>query len=278
MTRTRPLELERIRHVPWETLRRRDLSDELTFQLELLQWHQRAVHAPGVVAGLAVEWEAGDASVRVGPGIAYDARGRDLHVLTTREVAIPAADRPAALLLRYAQGVREAELVWRPLGSIEPCDGVPLALLDDGVVKRRTTRTRTLARPRVGAGETQPEATAWGFWREDVRGGSVFGIEVRVDTRAAGFTTVPCYFAWLNWPRPGDASTTRRRPAFNTLGLQYVQEETAAGFAFRVAFRAFRDPHELLAFARRERLSVCWIAVQCEHYTRSMKRRRHVPV
>lgn len=278
MTRPRPLHLERIRHMSGELLSRRDLRDQLSSDLELLWWHQRAVHEPGVVAGLAVSWQPGDGSVRVGPGVAYDAGGRDLHVLARREIAIPAAVRPSVLLVRFAEGTREAELMWRPVGSIEPCDGIPLAQLVDGLVKYRPTRTRSLSRPQVGAGQTPPEATAWGYWLEDVRSRNVLGIQVRVDTSAAGFTAVPCYFAWLNWPRPEDARTTRRRPVFNTLGLQYVQEETAGGFAFRVAFRGFRGRDELLGFARRERLSVCWVGIQCEHDTRSMKRRRHVAI
>jgi hypothetical protein len=280
MTRQRPLDLERIGHVPGEMLRHRDLRDQLTYDVELLLWHQRAVHEPGVVEGLAVGWQPGDASVSVEPGLAYDGRGRPLHVLSRRAVALPADGDPSALLLRFAEGAREAELVWRPLRSLEPCDGIPLALLDQGVVTPRTTGTRSLARPRVGAGETQAEATAWGLWIVDVLGGQAIGLETRVDTSPAGFTDVPCYFAWLNWPRPGKVITTRAHPDVRTLGLQYVQDETARSFAFRVAFRRFRGEDELLGFARRERLSVCWLGVQCDHDTPSIrrKRRRHVPV
>jgi hypothetical protein len=231
-----------------------------------------------VVEGLAVGWQPGDASVSVQPGLAYDARGRALHVLAPRTLALPAGDTSSALLVRFAEGAREAQLAWRPLRSLEPCDGIPLALFDQGVVTVRTTGTRSLARPRLGAGETQPEATAWGLWVVDVLGQSI-GLETRVDTSPAGFTDVPCYFAWLNWPRPGDVTTTRAHPDVRTLGLQYVQEETARGFAFRVAFRRFRGEDELLGFARRERLSVCWLGVQCDHDTPGMrKRRRHVPV
>jgi hypothetical protein len=278
MTRLRPLDLERIRHVPGEMLRHRDLRDQLTFDVELLLWHQRAVHEPGVVEGLAVEWQPGDPSVFVEPGLAYDARGRPVHVLARREVTLPATDRVSALLVRFAQGKGEAELAWRPIGSIEPCDGIPLALLDNGEVTARSTGSRSLARPRVGAGETQPEATAWGLWFRDGMGGQALGLEARVDTSAAGFTEVPCYFAWLNWSRPGDVTTTRAQPDVRTLGLQYVQEETARGFVFRVAFRRYRGEDELLGFARRERLSVCWLGVQCDHDTRGMRERRDVTV
>jgi hypothetical protein len=283
VTRLVPLELERIRHVPSEWLLSRDLSDQLSGDRELLWWHQRAVHRPGVAAGMTVRSDPGNAadgvgpSVTVDPGLAYDAQGHELPLLERRVLAVPDAQRVTALLVRRAPGGAGVELVWRPLGALEPCDGIPLATLRDGVVRTRTTRTRSLERPHVAAGETQPGATAWGVWREEAERAVPFGLEVRVDTSAAGFTDVPCYFAWLNWPRPGHA--TPERTGFAPMGLQYVQEEGARGFTFRLRVALRRaGAAEMLAFARRERLSVCWLAVQCEHEQLRSKRRRHVPV
>jgi hypothetical protein len=64
-------------------------------------------------------------------------------------------------------------------------------------------RARGFTRPRIGSGATVPGDTAWELWTENIvnfRGVNTeadLGIQVTIDTSGAGFTEVPCYFAWV---------------------------------------------------------------------------------
>lgn len=279
MTAGRPFELDRIRHVQNELLQRSDISDQVNADRELLWWHQRAVHLPGTVAGLTTRVERFTRSVVVSPGLAYDARGRELVLRSEARVRLPLQFEPAVLLVRATAEGRDAQVLWRALGALDSCDGIPIAFLDEkGGVRPSTPRARLYERPHVAAGETFPDATAWDLWPFSEEQRLALGVQVRVDTSAAGFTDVPCYFAWLNWPRP----ETRLRIAetYPSLGLQYVQNETTSGFLFRVHVRLprgrARADDAVLSFARRERLSVCWLGVEC--HEPSTKRRDHVVV
>jgi hypothetical protein len=269
MSARRPLDLQRIRHVPRELLRSRDLQDAVAADVELLWWHQRAVHESfGVAAGLEVAL-VDDTAVDVAPGVAFDCYGRDLLVPEHRVVPLP-EEGGMTLLARYrtdqgpACGSRlragTAELVWRTTASVDIHAGVRLARLErdpDPRLLPEPRRARPLARPRVAAGETLPDGTPWQpFGRE--------GLEVRVDTRTAGFTDTPCYFAWLNWPR---LNVSPLRPIVVTLALQYVEQSTPDGFTFRIwlpqrmqALAQVRMP--LAVRARQEQLSVCWLGIE----------------
>jgi len=277
MTR-RPPDLERIRHMENELLRSADLRDQVGGDVELLQWHQRAVHEPGVVAGLTVEWTLSTRRLTVSPGIGYDGRGREVLLRSAAETPAPAVEELTALVISAGPPGREGVLAWRPYRTLEACDGIPLAYVDE---KRGPPRpSRAPARmagqaPRVAAGETPPEATAWGPWMNDF-GRTAFGIQVRVDTSAAGFTEVPCYFAWLNWPSPeaGLPETT----AYFFLGFQHLRDESVGSFLFRVYMPLAARIDAEVALARRERLSVCWLGIEGEHHTQATRRRGHVAV
>lgn len=73
-------------------------------------------------------------------------------------------------------------------------------LLDAAFMVRRA---RGFTRPRIGSGQTVPGDTAWELWTETTinpNGARVeadLGIQVTIDTSGAGFTQVPCYFAWV---------------------------------------------------------------------------------
>jgi hypothetical protein len=122
----------------------------------------------------------------------------------------------------------------------------------------------------VGTGRTQAGSTAWQPWVIGPRHTVPLGLQVRVDTSAAGFTERPCYFAWLQWP--GVASAHLPAEAYLGLGLQYVQEEEVDGFTFRVVLdgadlpwggsRPAADAN--LTLARTERLHVLWLGLQTE--------------
>jgi hypothetical protein len=74
------------------------------------------------------------------------------------------------------------------------------AVLDARFIVRRA---RGLTRPRLKSGATVPGDTAWELWTETIinpRGTKVeadLGIQVTIDTSGAGFTELPCYFAWV---------------------------------------------------------------------------------
>jgi hypothetical protein len=121
----------------------------------------------------------------------------------------------------------------------------------------RPAPARALARPRVAAGATIPGATAWEPWT--VGGGGFtqrLGIQVRVDTSSAGFTDVPCYFAWVQ----GAVADERARPVL-AAHLSHVHSPSATGFGVRLwLLETSRD--EPASLARRQEMSVCWLGIQ----------------
>jgi hypothetical protein len=270
MSLLRPTEIERVRHVPGELLGSRDLGAQVHADAELMWWHQRALHdVPGIVAGLTTTVQP-DATIVVAPGLGFDARGRE--VLLRAEAAIPPPQDPAhtfVLVLRRCGDRRAPRLAWIRLDRMERCDGVPLARFRDGL-EPWPGRARPIARPRAAFGSTLPGSTAWLPWLALERIGAGFGLETRVDTRAAGFTGRPCYFAWLLWPDIGGSDP---RIAFWSLGLQHLADETIDGFTFRVVVLAGRIASErarlgrlaveaaLLTFARTTQLGVAWLGV-----------------
>jgi hypothetical protein len=116
---------------------------------------------------------------------------------------------------------------------------------------------------------------------------TVLGLQITVDTSAAGFTEVPCYFAWLQWPRVAES----RLPylLYLALGFQYVEEPAIDRFVFRVLLpldllaaqaaalghpqqRVFplngdREHDDTLGVARSLGLSLCWLGIQHEGCT-----------
>jgi hypothetical protein len=272
----RPLDLQRLRHVSGELLRSRDFRDAVAGEAELLWWHQRAVHDSfGIASGLEVELAADAASVLVAPGVAFDCFGRALQVTSPRTIPLPSeANDGMTLLLRYQSDAGNscagAELVWRTSARVDARAGVPLALLDPNAVpslRPAAARTRPLARPRVAAGATRPDGTAWEpFALSGSSERAADGIEVRIDTRAAGFTVKPCYFAALHWP--GLDSRSFPVTLIRALSLQYVERTAADGFTFRIwtflGVRGATPAASLVAFARREQLYVSWLGVACE--------------
>jgi hypothetical protein len=269
----RPVEIERVLHVPGELLRSRDLGAQVRSDAERMWWHQRAVHdAVGAVVGLTATLDA-NRIVTVAPGVGYDPCGREVVLEAEAAIAAPQdAARTLALVLHRCGERRAPRLGWVRLDRMERCDGVPLARLSPGQggLEPWPGRVRPLARPRFASGATLPGATAWEPWLALERRTPAFGLEVRVDTSAAGFTGRPAYFAWLQWP---GIATRDPRIAILSLGLQHVADETPAGFTFRIAVaaRVFRaqvgSPRihaAILTWARTERLSVAWVGVDDE--------------
>jgi hypothetical protein len=277
----RLVELERQRWVPGQLLRSRDLRDRLATSEQLRLWHNRAAHAAfGVARGLEVTLGGPPPSVTVQPGVAYDCLGRPLALLAPRSLPLPAGPTPSTLVARARAGGTEPELVWlgpRP----DPRDGAPIARLTfpggTPTLAPAPAGARRLAGPRVAWGSTQPEGTAWQPWLvpdfpEADKPPRLFpvGVQVTVDTGAAGFTDVPCYFAWLQWPQVGSTQLDYRFYAL--LALQYVEEPATDRFVFRAALPAelrrggdrTAPGEELVGFAAGQRLYVCWLAIRAE--------------
>jgi hypothetical protein len=279
MSALRPLLLERLRHVPGELLCSRDLNDQVAADAEMMWWHQRAMHdAAGVVAGLVIHSPTGG-PVSVTPGLAYDSRGHELILAGPATIDLPEGDvvQPLVLVLRRC-GERTPELAWDVLACLDRCDGVPLARLDPDapdLPRPWPVRARPTARPRIAFGATLPGATAWEPWLTLLRLRRGIALQVRVVTRAAGFTGHPCYFAWLQWP---GAASPQAQPVSRGFALQHLDEETVDGFTFRVVLQppfsseltesgarlaALQgDDVGLAAYARAERLSVAWLGLE----------------
>jgi hypothetical protein len=300
----RPVDIQRLRHVPRELLRSRDLRDQAAFSKQLRWWHNRALHdAFGVASGLSVALAADDSSALVQPGIAYDRVGRELFVFAPRSVPLPAQQQPMTLVARYREGRHgtEAELVWQPPGQAggDPCgpgEGVPLVQLTyvggAPTLTAVSLHPRPLARPRIGNGSTPADSTPWQLWLYPVVRGRVFvlGLQITVDTSAAGFTDVPCYFAWLQWPGVADSPLPGLLYLlYLALGFQYIEEPAIDRFVFRVLLpvdllaslavarghpqpRVFplnedRGHDDTLGVARSLGLSLCWLGIQDEGRT-----------
>lgn len=296
-------ELERLLHWRGELLASRDLNDGRGNEEERLWWHQRAVHdAYGVVVGLRVD----DGRV-VQPGLAYDAYGRELPVAAPAKVPPPgdaaATRRSWTLLLRYREPKADSgdcscageggrapwtELVWRPSRAVGLKDGVALTrgvwggegtdLFFERDGRFRLEPARPLARPRLGNGVTPQGHTAWRSWVATPTGGRVGlatarGIEVEVDTGAAGFTRTPCYFAWLQ----GGLWQVRHR-LVNSLPIERVVATGRDRFTYSLwdwrsstlgfstsgsDLSAQRSAAGLLSVAR-QRLSLCWLGIELD--------------
>lgn len=136
--------------------------------------------------------------------------------------------------------------------------------------------SRALARPRMASGATVPGDTPWEPWIENAilfREREIpipVGMQVTIDTTAAGFTEVPCYFAWLE-----GTVWNKSNIEFFPIPLSHIDSEAANGFRFRLwmpniamllgsrlraANRNFAE--EFINHARDQNLSVCWIGIQ----------------
>ena len=304
-------DLERHRFWRGQHLESRDVNDVGAGQEERQWWHNRAVHdAYGVVAGLAVQpGTAAQPGVRVQPGLAYDSYGREIVLAddaggrstanrrprSEGDVGAPAA-RPGRRRLRVrrrqgsepcrarlatrgsgriADGVALVRGVWVPEGEglvfradagFSPLPGATLRPAPPGPRPHLSWR-----RPRGGRGRR-----SWGRpERSDRLVTTARGIEVTIDTSAAGFTRTPCYFAWLHgglWQVPHRLALTVplsriTREARDQLTFS-LWDPTAVGTAVitgAVSDAAAAAIARLLSLAR-QRLYVCWLGVETDRH------------
>jgi hypothetical protein len=261
-------------------------------------------------------------AVHVDSGVGYDCYGRELFVESPQTVVLPVNVPPIpitmALLIRYesekgcepasteeicwstdvSQVAGTACFSWKRLDEVRFCDGVPLGqVIYDGRGGRKVSATfiapgtRAIARPAIATGSTLPGNTPWQPWvvsappdfTGTAGGGSAVGVQAAIDTSAAGFTRMPCYFAWLAGPL-FNAETGQLLPDIFTS----LAHESANGFTFRMWFpppsgggtimmrvararalmssaggvQVIGSVGEFMSFARQHRLYVQWMA--CE--------------
>ncbi len=302
------LELQRVRYWQGQALRSRDFNDQLAIEAQRRWWHNRALHnAFGVSFGLQTSSVLNEqkvmTAVRVTCGVAYDCFGRELILRSTREVPVPAMPpnvNAMTLLIRYKDAAQfpqtreiagacigpnfspfqeQSELVWKPSHTVEIQDGVPLARVNNNPPSLDSefapALSRPLARPRIASGATIPGNTPWKLWTiQGTKAESIkLGFEVEIDTSAAGFTQVPCYFAWLQGPL-----WNQIRGEFFPAPFAHIDAASIKGFTFRLWMPHLDIPSlitrrkttnenfatEFLTFAQRQKLFVCWLGIQSD--------------
>ena len=246
----------------------------------------------------------------VSPGVAYDISGRELILERQQYVALPVnlpSDQVVtwSLLMRYKPPERRmrpdeigevcfsfpgsvvagtAEFVWKAGDRIDPAEGV-------SIVAVRFSKGRLLgrdpsfirpapmpvARPLLAAGATVPGSTPWTPWtvvfaqsQGESSGPATMGVQAWIDTSAAGFTQIPCYFAQLEgalWnPQAGQ---------FVPALFQSIADESITGFMFRIWLPVRQDyiaelapeervlePYLFGVLAQQQKLYVSWIGCQ----------------
>jgi hypothetical protein len=236
-----------------QSLRSRDLSIQAEMEEQLRWWHNRAVHhAYGVVGGFAVQHVMDRKVVMVSAGLAYDAFGRPLQLFQDTELPLPKPCEQRAqkwMLVARVTGIEASEgnsekainkvcvgenrrttvnrvrLEWEPERQFDYRGAVAIAIAEidgDGNVLHlsRECLSKICGRgtPYLVNGETILGHTSWETWKGDTAIDS--GVQVKVDTSAAGFTRSPIYIAQTTpfcFPFP-----------------MYVTDVSDARFTFRV--------------------------------------------
>jgi hypothetical protein len=235
--------------------------------------------------------------VSVTTGAAYDCFGRTILLRERRFVPFDENLTPMFLVLRYREPdsqaatdlvgacfpngtrvtARDVELFWLPAEDFSVQEGVRLAKtkVKDGAVSLDdfTRRHSTaLSRPRIATGATIPGATTWEVW--DVRGtgeqeleGGVFGVQVRIDTSSAGFTTGPRYFASLQ--RSLLVQDEEKNPTVMGLHLDHIDGVAIDGFVFRFLIKVLKlsgeeaEPErDIREFLQQQKAYVSWLGIE----------------
>ena len=300
MSEPDPIELQRFRYQQGQGLRSADRRDQVAIEAQLRAWHNRAKHnAYGVSEGLAVLLSATEAVVA--PGLAYDVRGRELILQKPRRIRFPQPDLSTAttwlLIARYKETsefpkrneidiecfghtasafLETPEFFWKLKTEWSPQDGVPIAsvIIDAAGLRNNEEfarpREHGLARRRVVTGATLAGSTEWELWSIPVTGAQLLaGIQVKVRTHEAGFTSTPCYFGWVQRvpPRP-------LQPATVVAPLGHITDETINSFTFRLwlpqiivppatAASQFRKVNRNFnVLSAKQKLYVSWMAIE----------------
>lgn len=325
MNRQENRRLERVQYWQGQRLRSKDFLDLEAVEAQRRWWHNRALHqAYGVHEGFAVSSAPGGIrnGVSVSRGVAYDVHGHELILERPQTIPLPVnlhADHKgqatASLLIRYrpprgsqqarlsevcfgqkhAIAIGTCEFFWKLKQRVVPSDGVVIGNLRSSTGKFgpdydllldpsfSPVAPRPIASPLLASGSTVPGNTPWQTWNFLSYG--AVGVQTYIDTSAAGFTRIPCYFAWLQGPL-WNPQTLQLVPAI----FPSITGESVGGFTFRlwltfpeptVDFRTearvatataaasalppmnfITDPDAFKIYAQQQKLYVNWIACQ----------------
>ena len=286
----------RLRHYQGQRLQAGDLQDEYDNLTWLRGLHVVGLHDTwGIALGFAVQLgPAAGNSVLVGPGLAYDYRGREIVLTQTRAIAGPQVGTqvPAGavyvLVMAYdadlgqrqagqewmpcadgAAGREQPAFAWRratavrlgleiPLLAVQIADGAIVAASLDQSVRRHA---QPLARPHIASGIT-PREQRWAIWRDN-QTEAVLGLQTWVDTREAGFVGTPYYIAGVYLPPLVIAALTGRIAFYLFTSLAGA---SASGFWFRLLLA--RQPDDNLRALSRAAapspptLQITWLGVE----------------
>lgn len=238
--------------------RSRDLSEQVEDEEQLRWWHNRAVHhAYGIAYGCEAKKTRDPRAILVKAGLAYDSFGRPLWVNSSVTVQVPVdlcnQEGTYVLFICKFQHNRDriddhfhgawcedslenristVAFTWKLAREFSIRDGVAIAtvnLQSGGTIERLAHvyeyRTHPDRNPYLINGQTILGHTAWEVWKEllpDNRGVwfGAWGVQVMIDTRAAGFIGEPLYVA----------QTTPFVGPFPS----YVTNVSEEGFTFRI--------------------------------------------
>jgi hypothetical protein len=253
-----------------QRLTAQDLRDDLRHAERRQRLHTRGLHETwGIALGLGVtrieDDEGPGRMIRIEPGYAVDALGRDILLSAQIDVPIPDLAEPLVLTMRHLEdaafrGRADLEAVclgaglknprterpafhWRRQSEVEFGTEIPLTQLwpSGGQPDPRVRRyARTRVRPHIAWGETEAGRTGWQFnVHED---SPDFGLYVDVDTTMAGFNDRPFYFAQLSGrsiPLGDDAADKADVGSQDSTHFSnsygYLSSTEPAGFRFRVS-------------------------------------------
>jgi hypothetical protein len=233
-----------------QMLRSRDLADQVEDEEQLRWWHNRAVHhAYGIAYGFEAKKTSGGTAIIVSAGLAYDSFGRPLQLTSSVTKRVPLSLQGEHVLFvskapndehiggRHSEGAwcetpienGAPTVEWKPTREFSVRDGVSIATVDlqpKGAIKKLTRvneyRTRPDRNPYLINGQTILGQTAWEVWKESLsRNFIIWGVQVTIDTRAAGFTGEPMYVA--------------QTAPFVGPFTSYVTSLSEVGFTFRIA-------------------------------------------
>ena len=145
-----------------------------------------------------------------------------------RQVVVTDSSAVSCLVIAASPTVAGAvELRPMQVKYLDVLSGVPIVFEED--LMRSVPRACPVARPRIGRGSTIAGQTPWQMWSVVTDERRVFlGLEAEIDTSAAGFSNVPCYFVQIS----GSMFTASSRLPLLPFG--HISSASKDGFVFRL--------------------------------------------